>query len=352
MSVEDNGFRRVRADITKIRNTQWVWTNRIERVGLNLLVGSEGLGKGFFVVHLFSKLTNGNLPGCYARKKTQVAVVAHEDSGEEWDKRMDAAQADHRMWYRLERTDMGIIDFREHLEEMCVSLKKYKTNVVYFDQLQDHLGLTTEANNNKQVRNALMPLHATLTSMGICGIATMHPNKNKGGSARDKIAGASAPLQIVRTAMFMTEHPMDPEVRVVTQIKSNHGSLPESVEFEIEDTPRDYRPNGRYVKTGVIDRLRVNSLKFEDVRYEPEHKSKMKKLDESIREFLKDGKQHSFPELREVFPESEFSYNVMNRAAKRLGVQIVRSEFQGHTKWSLPRVRDGQRARRGPQSKV
>jgi hypothetical protein len=328
-----NGYEWYQPSKEIIQPTKYVWKNRIVRDGLSMVVGNEEVGKGFFAVWFMSRLTRGALPGVYQQKPINVEIVAYEDSEAEWAKRMDAADATQGRWgmFRSEH----IPDFREDLEQLVVHWRKHKIKFVYFDQLQDHLGLKTDNYNGKEVRNALMPLQKALTDAHVTGLATLHPNK-RGESARERVPGAGA-FAVVRSAMYLARHPDDDETRVLFQIKNSRGPKMGALEFEIVDTPRDYRPNGRYIRTGILDEFRVSGLALEDV-LGSERKSAKAELDRRLKDYLVDGKWHFYSDIVQDCGLQEFNFNVLQRCCIRIGAEKRKVGYPARSQWRVPRV--------------
>lgn len=329
---EDNGFVSIKPNSSLITPTRWLWKNIISVGGLSLLIGNEEVGKGFLAVHLMAKLTHGKLPGCYSGKPVNVEIVAYEDSEAEWNKRMYAAGADDKYWSILGREDSSMLDFRQDTVGVVEHWKEGKFKFVYIDQLHDHLGVPTDSYNNKQMREALLPVHSHLTEAGISALGANHPNK-RGSSIREKVNGSVATLAVVRSALYVAKHPDDEETRVLIPVKNNRGPKLGAMEFEIVDTPRDFRPAGRYVKTGVVQSLRPSKLTYEDLQ--GSDGTRKGELDAKMRSFLGDGKWHWFSDLREHFPDEDYNFNVLKRCAARLNVKIDSGGYPRRTRWKL-----------------
>lgn len=333
MTDHANGYEWYQPTKDIIRPTKYVWKNRIVRDGLSMIVGNEEVGKGFFATWLMSRLTRGALPGVYQQKPINVEIVAYEDSEAEWAKRMHAADATTGNWgmFRSEH----IPDFREDLDQLVRHWRKHKIKFVYFDQLQDHLGLKTDNYNSKEVRNALMPLQKALTDARVTGLATLHPNK-RGESARDKIPGAGA-FAVVRSALYMARHPDDDDTCVVLQIKNSRGPKVGGLEFQIVDTPRDYRPNGRYIRTGVLAHFRASSLTVNDL-LGTERQSAKGEVDRKIKAYLGDGEWHYYSDMVNECGLEKYNFNLIERARLRIEAEKKKEGFPARSSWRIPRA--------------
>lgn len=330
--TENNGYEWYQPTTGVIRPTKWLWKDRIERGGLALIVGNEEVGKGFFAVWLMSKLTRGKLPGAFETHPLRCEIIAYEDSVSEWTKRMEASGARVGQWGML-RSDR-IPDLTEDIDGLVRHWKKNGIKFVYFDQLQDHLGVKTDSYNNKEVRNALLPLQAKLVEANITGLATMHPNK-RGENAREKVNGSIGTLAVVRSAFYMARHPDDDQVRVVVQIKNSRGPRAGGFEFEIVDTDRDFRPNGKYVKTGMIAHVRSTPLTIDDL-LKVGRGSPRADVDRKLKTYLADGKWHWYSDIVSDCGLEDLNFNVVQRCSSRIGVEKDKKGYPARSRWRLP----------------
>jgi hypothetical protein len=329
----DNGFEWVEPDEIEIEDTEWAWENRIEKYGLNNVIGPEKVGKGFFNVRTLSRLTAGKLEGCYKGEPIYVAIVAYEDRKEEWAKRMQAAGADKDMWGLLKRESGEILEFNRHLKPLFKELRARQAVFVYFDQLLDHMGMQ-DSNNTHQVRRALAPLAYTLNEQEVGALANGHPNKRRNSSFRDRMAGSAAIYAVGRTMMYIAEHPFNSDLKVVIPSPSNHGPQASALEFRIA-SKHLRRPDGKVVRTGraqIVEWFSNMTLDDLDVSSGAQTE-RAKRLDEELAEFLRDGAK-TWSEVEERFPDH--SRKVLGRAAKRSSV-LISSHGPGKvSQWSLP----------------
>jgi hypothetical protein len=84
-----------RADLSKSKPPKFAWKWRIVLANLNLLIGTEGVGKGTLVAWMIAKWTCGELPGDLHGTPINVGVICDEDSWDDvWTPRLKAAGAD------------------------------------------------------------------------------------------------------------------------------------------------------------------------------------------------------------------------------------------------------------------
>jgi hypothetical protein len=326
-------------DIEGVKNTTWVWINRIPEGGLVDMIGEEDVGKGFFAVYLLSKLTRGQLSGRYYGRPIKVQIVAYEDDRGEWDKRLLAANADMTYVSYLKRTDGTVPDLSEHGVDIVRHWANSKIKFVYVDQLLDHLGVNTDNYNAKQVRNVLMPFHALLVKCGITVFATMHPNK-KGSTPRSRLAGSAALWQPCRSAFYLAIHPDDEDARVLVNIKANRSARkPKSVEFQILDCGNEFRVGGRRIKTGVVHIMNEDSpLTQDDVLGETRRTTgRMEELDRRLEEALVDRPLYSELKADEYF--AQFSFNALKRSLKRISGEVTPHSPGIGSRWFLAGAR-------------
>jgi hypothetical protein len=290
--------------------------------GLIDLIGEEDMGKGFFSVYILSQLTRGKLSGKYEGGPINVQVVAYEDDRSEWDKRLAAASADLSRVSYLEKSDGSVPDLKTEAEEVVKHWHKSGIRFVYIDQLLDHLGITTDHYNTKEVRNVLIKFHSLLVKYRITVLATMHPNK-RGDTPRARMAGSPALWQPCRSAFYLAVHPEDEDVRVLLNIKNNRAAQKApAIEFEIVDSSLGFRVGGRRIRTGVVHILTEDSILTVDrvlgSRRAPGLSDRMVELDGKLGDALSLNGGMLYSELREDEYFGKFTFNTLKRSLGRI----------------------------------
>ena len=109
---------------------------------LNLLIGSEGIGKGVLISWVLARLTRGQLPGDMHGTPVVVGIIADEDSFDGvWTPRLHAVGADFDRVRHLEREDGWTVDLSEDAERLRLAADLERVRVLFLDALLDVLGV-------------------------------------------------------------------------------------------------------------------------------------------------------------------------------------------------------------------
>ena len=99
-----------------------------------------------------------------------------------------------------------------------------------------------KANDDTQVRGALMPL-ATMAMRTNCAIwIVRHLNKSGGDNALYRGGGSIAFTGLARIGLMLAPHPDGDSKRVLAPVKSNVGRLGDALAFTLESDPVDAIP--------------------------------------------------------------------------------------------------------------
>lgn len=228
------GFTFERASETEAKPLIWLWQDRLLLGFINVILGFEKVGKGTWVAWLAAQVTHGRLEGALKGKPRNVIIFGHEDSWERvWVPRLKLAGADRQRVIKVHEVDNEPFDVRRHANKLAAFARRQQAGLVYFDQFLDTVGVGTNENRVKQIRDALNPLAKAAQRTECAFLGTLHPNKKNTGSYRDLISGTPAWNQLSRSGLLMTRHPNVPERRAIVVAASNYSKGAASFEFEI-----------------------------------------------------------------------------------------------------------------------
>jgi hypothetical protein len=98
----------------------------------------------------------------------------------------------------------------------------------------------TDTNASKQVRAGLEPLGALCARFGVTVVGLAHLNKgHKVGRAIEKVSGSESLTNFTRAVWMATEHPDDPDLRVLACVKHNYKPKPPALAYGIEGVRLD-----------------------------------------------------------------------------------------------------------------
>jgi hypothetical protein len=247
------GFTFERASETDAKPLIWLWQDRLLLGFINVILGFEKVGKGTWVAWLAAQVTHGLLDGALSGRPRSVIIFGHEDSWERvWVPRLRLAGADMKRVIKVHEVDGEPFDVRRHADQLAVFARRQRAGLVYFDQFLDTIGVGTNENRVKPIRDALNPLAKAAQRTQCAYLGTLHPNKRSTGSYRDLISGTPAWNQLSRSGLLMTKHPNDPDRRAIVVAAANYSKGAASFEFEIASGVFKNK-QGELIEAGYLD---------------------------------------------------------------------------------------------------
>ncbi len=262
--------RQLRAD--DIRAPRWAFDNWFLVGALNGLVGVGGAGKGTLMAYLVAHWTQGTLPGHLEGKPANVLIVGDEDSTSEvWAPRILAAGGDLARVYVLAYDDGAALDLVRDIGVLEGYVTEHDIQVVYVDQVLDHLGADLNAHAQKDVRRGLAPVRSLARRLERTVSFTAHPNKMGGAiSLRDRAGGSGQFTDLPRSAMVLGWHPDRDGYRALARGKGNVGRVPAALVFRIDTAFVTNPKSGEVVDVPVVADLQPEEgLAAEDVSPHP-----------------------------------------------------------------------------------
>jgi hypothetical protein len=174
---------------------------------------------------------------------------------------------DEVLWgfcFRLETTHGFAFHVFEDAERLAELVAEFDVGLVYFDQFLDTLGVGTDENRAKPIRDALQPLRTAAHGLDCAFLGTLHPNKRKGGSFRDRMSGTPAWNQLSRSGLLLAEHPTDSTRRVLVVPKHNYSEGAPSFEFTIKPGAFE-TDDGELIEQSYAADCAESNLTVEDV---------------------------------------------------------------------------------------
>ncbi len=254
-----------RPDTDRIRPISWAWQGRVPIGAMSLFVGDEGVGKGTLQAWLIARWTRGELPGDLYGKPSMVVFVGDEDGFDDVvTPRLLGAGADLDYVRELPASDaLGALDVKRDRDELGRLVDESGARVLVFDQLLDNLPQSLDAWKGKQVRQAIAPLRKLARERRFAVVATLHTNKGRGGSFRDKVADSQAFNAVSRSSLLVAKHLDDLDRTVVARGKGNLAKRPASLEFDIES--RVLEINGYRIEVPVATGFEESDIRVEDL---------------------------------------------------------------------------------------
>jgi AAA domain len=255
-------------DPNKARAPEWLFEGRILIGALNSVVGSGGAGKGTTVAWVAARLSRGELPGVFHGTPANTLILGDEDDANVvWTPRIMAAGGDPSRVRILNYADGVALDFVRDVDTLRALMLEHDIQLIYADQVLDHMPADASANQPKDVRQALAPLRGLARQLDRAVLFSAHPNKAKGELAlRDRTGGSHQFTELPRSGMFLGYHPERPGVRALVRGKGNVGRMPAALTFCIQTAFVTNPETGQQIETSVIaDVEEDDDLAAEDV---------------------------------------------------------------------------------------
>jgi hypothetical protein len=335
------------ASTITMRPVKWLWRDRMPLGELSLLAGREDIGKSTISYTLTAWITTGTMKGEYLGTPRAVLVAASEDS---WEHtivpRLMAAGADLDLVYRVDVVTSdgfdGSLDLPADLGQLESSAKAVGAVLLLLDPLMSRLSATLDSHKDAEVRRALEPLVglAHRASMAVLGL--IHVNKGSSTDALTSIMASRAFTAVARAVLFAVKDPEDESRRILGNVKNNLGrsDLPtfgyQIGGHQVGETDDGPVWTGKVEWTGRSDR----SIRDILVDVNEGNREKMQPGDDPVGwlfDFLKsENGSKASASVKRAGKEAGFSSDILNRSAKRLGVEFVSEGFPRITIWNLP----------------
>ncbi|MHB1157327.1 MAG: Eco57I restriction-modification methylase domain-containing protein [Phycisphaerales bacterium] len=333
----------------------WLWPGRIALGKLTLIAGDPGLGKSFVTIDIAARVSTGtawpDAPGSenIRYEPSGVLLIADEDGlADTIRPRLDAARADPRNVMAMKLPGLDLSRDRITLERAIGKVPGCK--LVVIDPITAYLG-KTDSHNNAEVRGVLTPLADMADRLNVAVLLVTHLNKSATGNAQYRVSGSVGFMATVRTAWHVVKDKTDPKRRLVLPSKNNIAPDLTGLGYQLvpPEADGDSLP-GAGVAAVKWEALPVDMTADDAMASEgaDDERTEREQAAEWLRETLAGGSMSS----EDVFKRAEsegFSRKTLRRAAKRIGVRMKPSQFQGGWRWSMPDAQDAPNAQTCPE---
>ena len=331
----------------KMKRLHWLWDRRIEKGGLAILGGVQGLGKSTICAYLAARVTHGQLEGESSGQPGIVVWVTAEEGKETAIKpRLIAAGADtSRVVDLLVRSKVRSVErpvvLPLDLEKLRRFIQETGASMVVIDPLVSVLDARMDSHNDHKVRQALGPLNLLGIDTETAIVGIMHERKSKSGSYVDRLLGSVGFTGVARSVLAVIRDPDDPDERKLCLgvAKGNNAAkgtptlsfVLESATVTEGDTTTEV---GRAVCLGEIDQS-VNDLMAETD--DPVDREERDEAAHWLRAYLLDrGGEAPASDLRRDCQKDGISWEVLKKRKKRLHIRSEKKGYQGPAMWVLP----------------
>ena len=348
------GPRTIRYSEIARRPMEWLWPGRIAIGKLTFIVGEPGLGKGLLAVDLAARVSRGSCwPGEQEQRAPLGSVLmlhAEDDEHDTMPDRLQAAGADlEKIITFVPETEgeaarpFSLSDDLGALEAALVANPDCR--MVVIDPITAYLGSAHDS-SNVEVRSLLYPLAALAKRYRVAMIAIAHLNKRPSASSVNRVMGALTFVSTARTVWGVMRDPLDESQRLMLTLKNNVSEENQGLSFRLPKVEGGLAP---YVNWGEKPlAMTFQSACMRSPRFsfaEQSYRDDADHVTKRLREELSSGPQPRLLLMMSV-PGGEAAHY---RAAERLGVLKVKTDYYGGWMWMLPEhfsIWEAERARR------
>lgn len=332
-------------DLAAAEAPSWLATRRIVRAGINLLVGDEGIGKSLLWVWITAAVTTGRaLPefGIPAREPAEVALILTED---DWSSavrpRLESAGADlDRVRVLCVNNDgSGTPEFPRDIG-LLKTLDPAPVLIVV-DAWLDVLPPKLSVRDPQQAREALHPWRELAVETDSAVLLLTHTNRVASANARDKYGATGELRKKARVTLFAQQD--DDGRLLVGPEKSNLSRPVPASAFTIDAVqmfPATAEDDGtvprlRYVGDSTMSAREHIASKFGDEHGDDD--MDRTEAEEWLHEYLQlHPGARSVDAKRDAKRDAGIAERTLQRACKRLKVQISRAGSPPVSTWTLP----------------
>ena len=318
---------RISWDTLKPKPISWLHEPYLPLGKISILVGDSGLGKTTLAIDIAARLTTGRpMPLTEQNEasggqplKSAVIFQSNEDDLEDTLlPRCIAAGADLTKFITIEASNLNIDEdchiFEQHIQETG-------TLLCILDPVQSFFGRNADMCRITDVRRLLTNL-GTMAARNNCAVILIaHNNKSTGGKDLHRVFGSVDLTATARSVLRVSASEDDPDVRIVSHIKSSVAKPGAPIAFRIGSSGAIEYLDYHDICFG--DSL-ANGEDFDDSAYEaPDETTKIDKAIQIIYAMLSEGPQEGKLVFR-ACGEAGTGIRTVEKAKKVLNVQSVR----------------------------
>jgi hypothetical protein len=206
-------------------SVEWLWEPYLARGKLAVLDGDPGTGKSFVTIDIAARLSRGssmpNGPVRFGARETVLLLNVEDDARDTIRPRVRAAGGDLKRVRVFASPGIGLNRpprFPDDFAQLEAAVKATRAALVILDPLPSFF----TADSHAQSR-ALQQFTELAIDTGACVLLVRHLRKAGGANPLYRGLGGVGIVGMARTALAVSRHPDDPELRVLAPTKTNIG---------------------------------------------------------------------------------------------------------------------------------
>ena len=221
---------------------RWLWEPYLARGKLAVLDGDPGTGKSLVVVDLAARLSRGgtmpNGPVRFGARETVLLLNAEDDARDTIRPRVLAAGGDPKRVRVFAAPGIGMNrppQFPQDFAQLEAAVRETRPALVVIDPLPAFFPADLYS-----LSRALLPFADLADETGTCVLLVRHLRKAGGANPLYRGLGGIGIVGMARTALALSRHPDDPELRVLAPTKTSIGPPGAALGFRL--APSEHGP--------------------------------------------------------------------------------------------------------------
>jgi hypothetical protein len=306
----------------------WLWSGRIPKNKLTLIVGDPGVGKSWFTLWLAAQVTQGKLlpgtPAGTAERGKIIHLSAEDDLDDTILPRFLASGGDPNAAHLIQgiKNESRMFDLDRDLNELGKVLEKEgDVKLIVIDPVSAYIGRSVDTHKEKDVRSLLTPVANFAKKHNVAVVGIVHLNKSADLGAIYRVSGSMAFVAAARAVWLVGEDRDDPDLRHFNPIKINNArKRDKEMGFRILDS------------MGLVVTEPQTSTSADDLLAPRERKDPKQRAAEAfLEEMFKDRKEVPAAEAIERAEEEGISKSTLRLARKAL--RILTKQTEGGWLW-------------------
>ena len=263
MTVKPKEHRRITWDTVKPKEITWLWPGRIPFGKITILSGDSGLGKTSIAIDIAARLTTGRPMPLSDAPPIMGSVIFQSQEDDLEDTllpRSIAAGANVSNLITIDAADLNIDDDCHIIEQ---HIQETNARLAIFDPLQSYMGKNADMCRITDIRRLLSNLGSVAARNNCAVLIVSHQSKGQhGGNALHRVFGSVDITATARSVLRIGASEQDPDVRILSHIKSSVSRPAPPIAFRIEDNaPVSYL--GEYDGNILFDEIPDDTCKLE-----------------------------------------------------------------------------------------
>lgn len=305
------------------KEVAWLMPPLIPYGMITVMEGDPGIGKSYLAMHIAAQISvGGRLPDVPKVKKGRVLYISAEDDPAYTIRpRIDAMGGDPKR-IRIQADYMALDD--AGLRKLLVEVRRKPPTLIIIDPLFAYVGSDKDMYRPNVIRELLSELKEIAEETGTAILLVRHLTKTKRDKAIYQGMGSMDVIGAARSAFLVTQHPDNPNQKLVLHVKHNIAERGKSWVYELGQESDDSLPVLKWVGSSPIT---IDDLMS---REEGSRKSSLESAVDFLKQELNDGPRPA-ADIQEKAERLDIAKRTLDRAREEIGV-VARKRRKG---WML-----------------